>query len=103
MRVIACLAVGLISFAAHAGQSQPASEPQAYCINLSADFYPYSGEPCKSGYQLGRGNCRNASGQMVAVTREQCLKMAGTVELPIEQGVPPPQWRPYTMPGKVPK
>jgi len=100
MRVIGCLAVCLISFAAHAAQSQPASERQAYCVNLSADFYPYSGEPCKSGYQLGPGNCRKASGQMVAVTREQCLKMAGTLELPIEQGLPP---RPYTPPREVPK
>ena len=100
MRVIACLAVCLILFAAHAAQSQPASEPQAYCVSLSTDFYPYSGKPCKSGYQLGPGNCRNASGQMVAVTREQCLEMAGTLELPIEQGVPP---RPYTRPGGVPK
>ena len=99
MRVIPWLAVCLVPLV-HAAQSQPASEPRAYCVNLSADFYPYFGEPCRSGYQVGPGNCRNASGQMVAVTREQCSKMGGTIELPTEQGVPPPPYRPL---GAVPK
>jgi hypothetical protein len=57
--------------------------------NRSADFYPYKGEPCKSGYQLGLGNCRKGDGLMVAVPREQCSAMAGTVELPVEDGIPP--------------
>jgi hypothetical protein len=59
---------------------------KAYCVNRSGDFYPYRGEPCKSGYQLGAGNCRKTDGRMVAVPREQCDAMAGTVELPIEGG-----------------
>jgi len=92
MRVTACVAVFLISFAAHPAQSQAASERHAYCVNFSGDFYPYSGEPCKSGYQLGPGNCRNASGQIVAVARKQCLKMGGTLQLQIEQGVKPSKW-----------
>src|SRR5262249_55009856 len=61
---------------------QAPSDPQGYCVNRSADFYPYTGEPCKSGYQLGSGNCRKTDGRMVAVPREQCVAMAGTVELP---------------------
>src|SRR5262249_21766831 len=65
---------------------QAPSEPQAYCVNRSADFYPYRGEPCKSGYQLGSGNCRKADGRIVAVPREQCVAMSGTVELPVEGG-----------------
>jgi hypothetical protein len=32
---------------------QAPSNPQGYCVNRGADFYPYAGEPCKSGYQLG--------------------------------------------------
>jgi hypothetical protein len=36
-------------------------------VNRDADFYPYTGEPCKSGYQLGSGNCRKTDGRMVAV------------------------------------
>lgn len=28
------------------------SDPQAYCVNRSADFYPYPGEPCKSAYVM---------------------------------------------------
>jgi hypothetical protein len=63
---------------------QAPSDPQAYCVNRDADFYPYKGEPCKSGYQLGAGNCRKTDGRMVIVPREQCVAMAGTVELPFE-------------------
>ena len=29
---------------------------------------------------------------LVAVPREQCLAMAGTVELPTEDGIPPPKY-----------
>src|SRR5260370_38028087 len=56
------------------------------CVNRSADFYPYTGEPCKSGYQLGSGNCRKTDGRMVAVSKAQCAALAGTVELPFEGG-----------------
>src|SRR5262245_15891944 len=88
MRLIACLAMCLMPVMANAAQRDaPApSDPQGYCVNRSADFYPYTGEPCKSGYQLGSGNCRKADGRMVAVPREQCVAMAGTVELPFEGG-----------------
>jgi hypothetical protein len=53
-------------------------------VNRSADFYPYTGEPCKSGYQLGSGNCQKTDRRIVAVPREQCVAMAGTIELPFE-------------------
>jgi hypothetical protein len=82
MRVVACLAMCLILILANAAQAgaQAPSTPQAYCLNGSADFYPYAGEPCKSGYQLGSGNCRKSDGRMVAVPSEECLAQAGTVE-----------------------
>jgi hypothetical protein len=57
-------------------------------VNRSADFYPYTGEPCKSGYQIGSGNCRKTDGHVVAVTKERCVAMAGTLELPFEGGRP---------------
>src|ERR1700719_2327815 len=66
--------------------AQAASDPQAYCVNRSADFYPYTGELCKSGYQLGSGNCRKADGRMVAVSKEQCVAMGGLVALPFDGG-----------------
>ena len=77
MRLVACLAMCLMLILANAAQTgaQAPSDPQGYCVNRSADFYPYTGEPCKGGYQLGLGNCR---------------KSAGTVELPVEDGIPPP-------------
>ena len=74
---------------------QAPSDPQAYCVNRNADFYPYTGEPCKSGYQLGSGNCRKTDGRMVTVPREQCVAMAGTVELPFEPRLDPPRLYPY--------
>jgi hypothetical protein len=88
MRLVACLTMFLMPILANAAQmdAQAPSDPQAYCVNRSADFYPYMGEPCKSGYQLGSGNCRKTDGRMVAVPREQCDAMDGIVELPFEGG-----------------
>jgi hypothetical protein len=87
-RLVACLTMWLMPILAAAAQmdDQAPSDPQAYCVNRSADFYPYRGEPCKSGYQLGSGNCRKTDGRMIAVPKEQCAAMAGTVELPFEGG-----------------
>jgi hypothetical protein len=87
MRVVACLAMCLMPILVSAAQTggQGPSDPQAYCVDRSAAFYP----PCKSGYQLGLGNCRKTDGRMVAVPREQCVAMAGTVELPVENGIEP--------------
>jgi hypothetical protein len=66
----------LMPMLANAAQTdvQAPSDPQAYCVNRSADFYRFTGEPCKSGYQLGSGNCRKTDGRMVAVPREQCVE-----------------------------
>src|SRR5215475_4794106 len=88
MRLVACLMVCLMPILANAARAddQAPSEPQAYCVNRNADFYPYWGEPCKSGYQLGSGNCRKADGRIVAVPREQCVAMPGTLEVPFEGG-----------------
>jgi hypothetical protein len=91
MRLVACLTMCLMLILANAAQTgaQAPSEPQGYCVNRSADYYPYTGEPCKSGYQLGSGNCRKTNGRMVAVPREECLAEAGIVELPFEGGIRP--------------
>jgi hypothetical protein len=91
MRSVACLAMCLMLILANAAQTgaQAPSDPQGYCVKRSADFYSYTGEPCKSGYQLGSGNCRRTDGRIVAVPREECLAQAGTVELPLENGIPP--------------
>ncbi len=83
---VMCL-TAILAFAAQTHAQAP-SDPQAYCVNRSADFYPYTGEPCKSGYQLGSGNCRKSDGRIVAVPREECGAMAGTIELPFEGGRP---------------
>ena len=88
MRLFAYLTLCVIPVVANAAQTetQPAAEPQAYCVNRGAAFYPYTGEPCKSGYQLGSGNCRKADGRWAAVPEEQCLAMNGTIVLPFEHG-----------------
>jgi len=66
VRLVACLTTFLMPIFPSGAQTdaQAPSDPQAYCVNRSADFYPYTGEPCKSGYQLGPGNCRKADGRM---------------------------------------
>jgi hypothetical protein len=88
MRLVACLTIGLIAIIADAtqGAAQAPSEPQAYCVDRNAKFYLYTGEPCKSGYQLGPGNCRKPDGHVVAVPKEQCVAMSGVIELPVEGG-----------------
>jgi len=88
MRLVARFTMCLTAILANAAQTnaQAPSDPQAYCVDRSGDFYPYTGEPCKSGYQLGSGNCRKTNGRIVAVPREECLAQAGTVELPFEYG-----------------
>jgi hypothetical protein len=95
MRLVAYLSICLMPIMASAAQTgdQGPSNPEAYCVDGSAAFYPYTGEPCKSGYQLGSGNCRKTDGRMVAVPREQCVAMAGTVELPFERGRVPPKFK----------
>ena len=90
MRLVACLAMCLTAILANAAHAQAASDPQGYCVHRSADFSPYTGEPCKSGYQLGSGNCRKTNGRIVAVPREECLAQNGTVELPVEEPAIPP-------------
>ena len=92
MRLVARLTLCLMPIMANAAQTdaQTPSDRQAYCVNRSADFYPYTGEPCKSGYQLGSGNCRETNGGVVAVPREECLAQNGTVELPVEEPAIPP-------------
>ena len=95
MRLIACVTMCLVPNLADAAQMAPQTsfDPQAYCVNRSADFYPYTGEPCKSGYQVASGNCRKTNGRIVAVPSEECLAQAGTIELPTEDGIPPPPFR----------
>jgi hypothetical protein len=83
MRLIACVTACLVPIFANAAQMIPQpSDSQAYCVDDSADFYPYTGEPCKSGYQLGSGNCRKTDGRIVALPKQECLAQAGTIALP---------------------
>src|SRR5215471_13190405 len=93
MRLVACLTMCLMLILANAAQTgaQAPSDPQAYCVDSSADFYPYTGELCKSGYQLGAGNCRRTDGRLVAVPRQECLAQAGIIELPFPPIRPNPQ------------
>jgi len=90
MRLSACLSICLMPMLANAAETdaRATSTPQAYCVNPSGDIYPYEGEPCKSGYQLGSGNCRKPDGHIVAVSKEQCFAMGGIVQIPFEGGRP---------------
>jgi hypothetical protein len=67
MRLVACLTMCLTLILANATQTgaQAPSDSQAYCVNSSADFYSYAGALCKSGCQLGSGNCRRTDERMV--------------------------------------
>ena len=49
IRLVACTTMCLMPILANAAQTdaQTPSDPQAYCVNRSADFYLHTGEPCK--------------------------------------------------------
>jgi len=80
--------------------SQKPSEPQAYCVNRNAEFYPYEGKPCKDGYQVGPGNCRTSDGHLAAIKKPECLAAGGAIELPSER---PVIETPVPVPVPVPK
>ena len=66
MRLIACVTTCLVPILAAAQMApQTSSDRQAYCVNRSADFYPYTGEPCKSGYQLGSAIAGKQTGALL--------------------------------------
>lgn len=74
------------------------SEPQAYCINQKAEFYPYTGENCKEGYQLGKHTCRKPDGQPVLLSWRECEAVSGNVELPFPPTATPPKEQPEEIP-----
>src|SRR5262249_11360541 len=76
MHLVACLTMCLMPILANTAQTdaQAPSDPQAYCVNRSADFYLYTGEPCKSGYQLGAGNCRKTDGRRLPCRESSALE-----------------------------
>jgi ATP-dependent DNA ligase len=43
-----------------------------------------------ASHQLGAGSCRKTDGRMVAVPTEQCIAMAGTIEIPFDPRLVPP-------------
>jgi hypothetical protein len=67
--------------------NQQASDPQAYCINASADFYRYTGDPCRTGYQLGTHNCRLPDGEFVLASRADCETRGGLMGSPAPAAV----------------
>src|SRR5947209_3831013 len=66
-----CLLMAILESAAHA---QAPSDPQSYCVNRSADFYPYTGEPCKSGYQPDRAIAEELTGAWLPCQEASALQ-----------------------------
>ena len=67
MRVIACVTTCLVPILAAAAQMAPqtSSDRQAYCVNRSADFYSYTGEPCKSATNSDRAIAGKQTGALL--------------------------------------
>src|SRR4029453_7953500 len=86
MRLAACLTMCLMLILVNVAQTdaQAPSDPQAYCVNHDADFYPYTGEPCKSGYQLGSGNCRKLTGTWLPCQESSALPAQSKYRLKAE-------------------
>jgi hypothetical protein len=96
------LAALIASAACGAQESRPAPEASArsYCINAEADFYEYAGGTCRSGYQLGPGNCRLSDGSFRAVSREACRELGGMIALPSPPALDPGRLLPPRPPGQ---
>jgi len=64
MRLVACLTMCLTPILAAVAQTdaQAPSEPQAYGVDRSADFYPYTGEPSKAAINSDRAIAEKLTG-----------------------------------------
>jgi hypothetical protein len=74
--------VGVGSAAQTAGPAQPVSGRPAYCVSASGEFYMYTGDLCRSGFQLGAGNCLLPGAELVGVSRDECLRRNGMPAMP---------------------
>jgi len=95
------ITLGLAVLANNAAAAPPAekpSQPQAYCISEKAEFYPYTGENCKEGYQLGSHNCRRPDGATVLISWKECEAVSGNIELPFPPVATPPKEQPEVIP-----
>jgi hypothetical protein len=65
MRLVGCLAMWLMPILVCSAQTedQAPSDPQAYCVNRGADFYPYRGEPLRFVTLRSKGLPISAMGQ----------------------------------------
>jgi hypothetical protein len=76
MRLVACLVMCLMPILVSAAQTggQGPSDPQAYCVDGSAAFYPYTGEPCKGGYQLDSAIAEKLTGAWLPCQESSALQ-----------------------------
>jgi hypothetical protein len=113
MRLFACLTMCLIPIFAQGTQTddQAPSEPQAYCVNRSADFYPYRGEPCKTSIsRMIRGGNRQPSylrktkregSHSILRSCQTCCANPNRSDASTAGGQPPDRWHSRREPGKA--
>ena len=75
MRLVACLTMCLMPILAVAAQmdAQAPSDPQAYCVNRSADFYPYRVTPAKAGINSDRAIAEKLTGAWLPCQQSSAL------------------------------
>jgi hypothetical protein len=75
--LVSVTASGAVEAAQISDPVQPVSGRPAYCVNAAGEFYVYTGDLCRSGYQLGPGNCLLPGAELIAVSRAECLRRGG--------------------------
>jgi hypothetical protein len=80
--LVSVTAFGAVDAAQGTGPVQPVSGRPAYCVNAGGEFYVYTGELCRSGFQLGPGNCLLPGAELVALPRNECLRQRGMPAMP---------------------
>jgi hypothetical protein len=76
MRLVACLTMCLMPILANAAQTdaQAPSDPQAYCVNRSADFYPLQVSPAKAGINSDRAIAEKLMGAWLPCQQSSALQ-----------------------------
>jgi hypothetical protein len=60
----------------------------AFCINQQAEYYPYTGGVCRTGYQLGTHNCRTPDGELHMMAPADCRRAGGLNAHPAPAAAP---------------
>ena len=86
MRLIACVTTCLVPILADAAQLAPktSSDSQAYCVNRSADFYPYTVNPAKAAINSDQAIAGKQTGALLPCQERRASHRAARSNYPLK-------------------